>query len=352
MDRNGNGQEAPLVLFGAFDRHNLGDMLFAHVAAAEAGGRELIFAGLASRDLRPWGGHRVEAVARVAAQWPGPCDVLHVGGELLTCDAFEAAVMLLEPEEATAAIAAHDGKPDRIAWGQKQLGLRQRAPYVLPRSLFARPGKVVFNAVGGVDLERRDAALRREVIEHLRAADAVSVRDQVTHAVLARAGLHVPLVPDPVERAAVLFRDRIRARRDGAELTALRQRFAGGYRALQFAAAISDDATLARLAGALARAGSQPVVLFRAGAAPWHDQLEPYRRLVARLPMPAAIFQSLDIWDICALIAGASEVWASSLHAVIVARAFGVPYAPLPLEPDHPVLAKLRIYLDTWDGLP
>lgn len=49
----------PAILFGAFDRHNLGDLLFPHVAAALLPGRELLFAGLADRDLRALGGHRV-----------------------------------------------------------------------------------------------------------------------------------------------------------------------------------------------------------------------------------------------------------------------------------------------------
>ena len=46
----------PLILFGAFDRHNFGDLLFPHIATALLPGRELRFAGLALRDLRPYGG--------------------------------------------------------------------------------------------------------------------------------------------------------------------------------------------------------------------------------------------------------------------------------------------------------
>ena len=46
----------PVILFGAFDRHNFGDLLFPHVAAALLPGRDLRFAGLAERDLRGCGG--------------------------------------------------------------------------------------------------------------------------------------------------------------------------------------------------------------------------------------------------------------------------------------------------------
>jgi hypothetical protein len=45
-----------VILFGPFDRHNLGDLLFAHIASALLPGRELVVAGLAERDLRPSAG--------------------------------------------------------------------------------------------------------------------------------------------------------------------------------------------------------------------------------------------------------------------------------------------------------
>jgi len=49
----------PIILFGAFDRHNLGDLLFPHIAGALLPGTDLFHAGLARRDLRPHGGHAV-----------------------------------------------------------------------------------------------------------------------------------------------------------------------------------------------------------------------------------------------------------------------------------------------------
>ena len=48
--------DRPLILFGAFDRHNFGDLLLAQVAAGCFPERELHFAGLADRDLRAWDG--------------------------------------------------------------------------------------------------------------------------------------------------------------------------------------------------------------------------------------------------------------------------------------------------------
>jgi hypothetical protein len=88
------------------------------------------------------------------------------------------------------------------------------------------------------------------------------------------------------------------------------------------------------------------VVLFRAGAAPWHDDLEPYGRLIRRLAVPARIFESLHIWDICGLIAGARRFVGTSLHGRIVADAFAVPAVSLEQAPG--AARKLRAWLDTW----
>ena len=72
----------PTILFGAFDRHNFGDMLFPHVAAALLPARPLIFAGLAERDMREWGGHPVHAITQLAETWGNkPIRLIHAGGE-------------------------------------------------------------------------------------------------------------------------------------------------------------------------------------------------------------------------------------------------------------------------------
>jgi hypothetical protein len=298
------------ILFGAFDRHNLGDILLAAVAATKH--RTAACAGLAARDMTRFGGPRVRPLDAIAA----PVRLIHVGGELLDCDAEQAAYMLGDPG---------------LRWGRA-------APYVVARSRLPPGSRVEFRAVGGVGLGARDAAFRGEVATALREADAVTVRDRVTRDLLAASGIAAALEPDPVTRIAGLFGDALRAR--GAALA-----LPAGFVSVQFAAECGDDATLAAFVRGLDRIG-RPVVLFRAGAAPWHDELEPYRRLAGRLAMPCRVFESLDVRDICALIAAGRGCIATSLHARIVAEAFGVPALSLEREPGS--AAKLRAWLDTW----
>lgn len=324
------------LLFGAFDRHNLGDLLLAHVVTALLGALPAIWTGLATRDLSRCGGRPVAALAQVAAAWRGPPPVLiHVGGELLTCSAWQAAVMLQPPERAPQTVAYLEPRPqEQLDWVRRTLATAARAPYAAPREWIPPGSRVVYHAVGGVDLAAADAALRAEVLDKLRAAHRVSVRDRLTQAALQEAGIAAPLAPDAAVLVAELFGDSIRRRAAQGEVAALRSALPRGFVALQFSADYGDDATLAALASQLDEVAGTTgcgIVLFCAGIAPWHDDPRVYHRLAARLRTPALrCFASLDVWDLCALIASSRALAGSSLHGRIVAMAFGVPRVSLP----------------------
>lgn len=345
----------PTILFGAFDRHNFGDLLFPHIAAALLQRDGLVFAGLAERDLSGVGGHRVRSLARLAAEWDGGrANIIHVGGELLTCEAWQAAVMLLAEDEVQPTIAHFDRHPEeRSAWVQGQLGLSALAPYTVQRSLFPCESRMIYNAVGGVELGRVDAAMRAEVLANLREADVVGVRDAQTQAQLEAAGITTLLLPDPAVMVAELFGETIRQRAREGEIARIREAFPQGYIAVQFSADFGDDATLAQIAAQLdmiSNSSGYGVVFFCAGAAPWHDDPDCYRRVAARMKAPhVRILTSLELWDICAVVAHSRAYCGSSLHGRIVAMAFALPRISL----IHPRMAdrsaKQAAFAATWE---
>jgi hypothetical protein len=350
----------PTLLFGAFDRHNFGDLLFPHIASALLPGRRLIHAGLAARDLRLYGGHQTLAIAQLAVELRDqPVHILHVGGELLTCDAWQAAVMLQTPDQAQEIIARYERDPDqRRAWAAQTLGLVDQAPYCIARTLFSKVQKVGYCAIGGVDLAERPAAMREEVLAKLHTADGVSVRDKVTQENLAVAGIDAALTPDPGVLVKELFGDEIRKHAHHGEPAQVRAAFPQGYLSVQLSADFGDDASLNVIAAQLdeiAHATGLAIVLFRAGAAPWHDDMACYRRLAARLHAPAVwLFTSLQLWDICALIAYSRGYCGSSLHGRIVAMAHGLPR--LNVQPPAAAIqpSKQQAYCRCWElpGLP
>jgi hypothetical protein len=346
-----------VILFGPFDRHNLGDLLFAHIASALLPGRELVIAGLAERDLRPFGGHKVRALADVARSWPSgmPAIVLHAGGEVLTCSAWQAAAMLLPPDEAAPTIAHLEHHPgEQRGWVRGMLQTEALVPYAAARRFFA-PGATVrtgYLGVGGVGLSALADEMRAEVLEDLRAATAVTVRDHLTQAHLQAAGIHATLLPDPAVMVAELFSDLIRERSLTGEAARALATNPAGFLAVECSAEFAADASLDVLAQqvhAAARGEGLGVVLFRAGAAPWHDDLATLQRLARRLPAgTASVFESLDVWDICAVIAASRGVLASSLHAQIVAAAFGRPSTHLRSPAAPPGPTKHEAYGQTW----
>ena len=349
------GARRPVILFGAFDRHNFGDLLFPHVASALLPGQDPVCAGLAARDLRRHGGHRVVALASLALRAGDPrCSLIHVGGEILDCSAWQAAVMLLPPGEAQSVIAYLEARPDeRQAWVQTLLGRAARAPYVVSRRTHPALTRIVHAGVGGVGLDRADPALRAEVLADLQAADAVGVRDRCTLGHLAAAGVEARLMPDPAVMVAELFAARIRARAQSGEVARARRAFPQGYVAVQFSAEFGDEESLTTVAAQLGRVVAEHglgVLLFRAGAAPWHDDAALLDRVAARLrPGSARCFESLDLWEICALIASSRAYCGSSLHGRIVAAAFALPHVNLrsPAAAHGP--SKQAAYAATWD---
>ncbi|HEV2612494.1 MAG TPA: polysaccharide pyruvyl transferase family protein [Noviherbaspirillum sp.] len=348
------GKPVPIILFGAFDRHNFGDLLFPHIAAALLKERQLMFAGLASRDLRAVGGHQVTALPELATRYRSePIDILHVGGELLTCNAWEAAVMLLHPDKTSRVstrIAPDSGQ--RMHWAHARLGLPALVPYSVSPDMFPA-ARICYAAVGGVHLDELDAAMHAEVRTNLSQADMVSVRERHTQALLEAAGVPSLLMPDPAVMVAKIFGPVIRARMQAGEVATVRRLFPAGYIAIQFSEDFNDDATQTVIAGQLdliADSTGFGIVFFRAGAAPWHDRLEFYRNTATRMRMPAHVFESLHLWDICALIAGSQAYCGSSLHGRIVAAAFDLPRVTLRPPAQGNRQSKHAAYASAWEA--
>lgn len=194
---------------------------------------------------------------------------------------------------------------------------------------------------------------QKEVIAALKKADWISVRDRITQAHLKVTGVTASLCPDSAVMVKEYFDETIQQCRQQGEVAEMVRTFPRGFIACQFSAEFGDDETLDQLAKGLGRTSAETglgVVLFRAGAAPWHDQLEPYERLSARMPAGSVrIFQSLHLWDICALIVSSRAFCGSSLHGSIVAAAYGQPHVSLVSNRQRNKPGKVAAYLETWE---
>ncbi|NNM81487.1 MAG: polysaccharide pyruvyl transferase family protein [Burkholderiales bacterium] len=336
------------VLFGAFDRHNLGDLLIAEVVASMLN-HPCIFAGLVERDMTPFGGHMVTGISSLAFEPDSSTRLFQCGGEILTCSNSDAAIMLLDEEEAKRAAAWLEHHPEAgTEFSRSICGCDSLAPYVLSKRNFREETRLIFHAAGGADLDLAETALREEVYAKLSFADYVSVRDHVTQEHLRKAGIFSRLTPDPAVMTKELFADRIHF----AEFDEIMEKFPGGYLSIQFSADFGDDRTLdilARELDLISRSTGLGIVLFRAGAAPWHDDPACYRRLCSKMKPAPMIFEILDIWKICGLIARSRLFCGSSLHGRIIANSFLIPAISL-VRQESP--KKIGAYFETWEGKP
>lgn len=341
------------IVVGAFDRHNFGDLLFPHIAVRMLACHDTAYAGVARRDLTGVGGVATVALAGLAATLhDAPVAVIHAGGEILSCSPWHAAAMLLPPEQAASAITQLEADAARRDdFILHTLGRNAATPYVAARDLFPHARAIVFAGVGGISLEQ-DEAMRADVSARLREADFVGVRDAFTFSLLRNEGVAAALMPDPAVLLRELFGPLLVERGGRGECLAMRQCFPAGYLAVQCSADFGDDATLDVLAeqiGLLSRRAGLGAVLFRAGAATWHDDPAVYERMLSRPAIGAArIFHSLDVFDICALIAGSAGYCGSSLHGRIVAMAYGLPRVNLCMPPcdEH---GKTAAFAAAWD---
>ncbi|MCX7946646.1 MAG: polysaccharide pyruvyl transferase family protein [Hydrogenophilus sp.] len=335
-------------LFGAADRHNMGDLLLLRAARcwADQEGLRVREVGLRYHNLRGVGGARVEPFAAVwgRAQEGARMVVWHVGGAILETDAASAAEMLLPQREAAAALRwwrfSFEEAEREYARLLREAGPPRPFPYVAPP--LPEGGRVayLFTGVSG-QKGLGDEGVRRALAE----AKVVCVRDRESLRACTAAGVRAVLAPDPVEEMASEWGSREGWRRRG---WAFRQRW-GSFAAIQWAATAEVEGVAEEVRAGVER-GVLPrqIVFFAMGLAPLHDSMEAYQRVAQRLRkdrVPVKVWRAAHRDSIAGLIAGAKVVAASSLHALILADRLGVPqrfvwrWAP----------ERVTAYQSTWD---
>lgn len=306
------------ILFGAFERHNFGDLLmgFAFERLLRQKGINTIHASILENDLTGCGGTKVHSIFDLLANGLDPnIPILHVGGETASCS-FNDALACDSP----AALPYH--LKDIISSEVLQaLGTDRPFPYLTPpKERINRAAKLwghrLFYGIGLTRLSD-DRAHNERLSASLAAASMVSFRD--SHSVSNARSLGIDQAtysPD-----IVLSISRLMPVARPAKPRYLLMHFNGDY--------------LRRHSAALITALSQIAPHFEgglkiglAGTANYHDSLDEFyrfRQLAKASSVAIDVLPSVDILTICQQIANAAAVVSTSLHYRIVARSYGVP---------------------------
>ena len=316
-----------VLLVGAYERHNFGDLLFLLLTERCLGGAEVVAAAPFAADMTALLDRQVPAYGplldaeRFDAIWT-------VGGQVGAVDLARAYRMSASPAAYRKYLGAVDEEREAILRAAAG-GTPLVAPYV-PAPLAHPLNADAIAVLNSAGLAGAGPAL----LSVLRGHTVVRVRDRRSSALLASAGVEHVVAPDAVHAASVVWPAPPEEEREGAvvQISATLLRSLGH-------GAVADA-----LAGSAALRGL-PLRILLAGTATGHDSAAEWEPVVARLRRRGVDVELLGArrpLDLVAAIRRARVVIGTSLHVRVVAASYGV--ARVSLE-----RRKVTAYAAAWD---
>lgn len=322
---------AKTILYGAFARHNFGDMLFPHILESLLKSNsiktELEYCDIISRDMSEYGGHKVRSISDFF-DYEAQINVIHVGGEVGYCS-LDYAKMACQPSQ----INIHELN--------KISNSCMKMAYLLSKSIFNQSNVFIANSIGGVS----EAALSEiSTYEYIGFRDLPSY-EQASKNKTAKYNL----APDSAVMSRYFFEEKISSRSQSKVIKDLNKSIGSNYIAIQISAGIlnSRSKELAQKFEEIISKTQLPIVFFCAGIAAGHDSLSLLKaKFQKRLPTNMThFFQGLNIWDICNLISNAKFVASTSLHVRILAQQYCVPRISI-----APYIKQVH-FIEKWDNI-
>ncbi|MBP3441601.1 MAG: polysaccharide pyruvyl transferase family protein [Clostridia bacterium] len=224
----------------------------------------------------------------------------------------------------------------------RRFDCKTKFPYIISRKDMKSQCRIVYSNVGGFV-----SADESEAVDEIRNADYFSVRDSQSFKENSKYRQDVLLVPD----AAVLMSDVFPCEHLKKEVSDQVIRVNGEYIAVQFSLSYyrqHETEIIDTLKAFKKKHKNTDIVLVPIGYAILHDDLVALKSLKAQLP-EVILIEKLTVKEIMYLIAGASFFLGTSLHGIVTAMSFAVPYIALG---SHNSSAKLDTFVKTWGCEP
>lgn len=329
-----------VIAYGAYDRHNYGDLLFAIVLKRylEASGRFFVLiAATKKSNLSGYGALPTISLKKALEQTSQqPKTMLIVaGGECLTAQ-WESIIGYLAPQAFYYPIKAGPsliGHKAFIRLSRMFTAIPSDMPLVLgERDL---PGyKVMYNGVGGNEISGKNPLIHQAIKRNLKDCTYVSVRDHQTSAELDRLGVEHNLVPD----SAILISDIYPQQVDSTEPGHIVFHISDHYAKRRVEAIAQQLTELNVITG-------MKIALLTIGKAPGHTDDGPLDKLYSLLGEERAYrVDSGNIESIIHCIAASKLYCGTSMQGAVTALAYAVPQ--LALLPKR--VRKLSSFLETW----
>ncbi len=340
-----------ILIIGAFDRYNYGDLLFPLVIEQQLAtyGRpfDASYYGIRQSDLRALGGKPtddIDAFYRHCDTRDGHTSVIVAGGEAVAVTWSSLLLSLSRAYKRTHRFHHRVGRfVDLNKFAKWVLHGRTDLPFVFTRADFAGVDRVILNSLGGSELDPSLFDRYPALAERLRGVDYFAVRDKATVENLRLRGVSARLYPDSAVLMSKCYPNDVLAARVSAPVADYVAQKRGRYVFFQVKDnhAKHQEATIARQLDGIAGDSGLDLCFCPIGKAINHDDHLALARIAPLLEHPCRLFDDVSIWDIMYLIANARVYVGTSLHGAITAMSFAVPYVGIAVK-------KLDSYLRTW----
>jgi hypothetical protein len=343
-----------ILIIGAFDRYNYGDLLFPLIIEKQLDtynkGFKYEFFGIVRSDLTSEGGKPTLDIKAFYEECNHPhqqVSIIVAGGEALGVTWNSLLAALNKPFQR---IHKHHVRLSKYVdlnlIAKKILKGKTTLPFVFDKDDFKSVNKVILNSLGGSGIKSPHFDRYTFMKSKLQKADYFAVRDNITLNNLEQNGVKALLFPD----SAILMSEFYALEGLEKSLTKGVQEYVqqnrGNYIFFQInkKTTVGKERLIARELDKIFRQEHTEICLCPIGKALNHDDHEALQSVKQKMESPSTYFDAENIWDIMYLIAHSKAYIGTSLHGAITSMSYAVPHVGLKVE-------KLDAYLATW-GVP
>ncbi|GGF24772.1 polysaccharide pyruvyl transferase family protein [Echinicola rosea] len=343
-----------ILIIGAFDRYNYGDLLFPLIIEKQletlGKGYRFRFFGLVESDLSRVGGKPTEGLEAFYQACNATEENNHVivaGGEALGVTWHSLFAALNPTYQKVHRYRYRLSKYiDLNAMARRFLKGKTTLPLVFTKDDFGKVSSVILNSLGGSGINKSVFGKYPFMKVKLDGVEYLAVRDRQTVENLQANQVAAQLFPDSAILMSEFYpivdlRDRVTP-----SVREYVQANRGKYLFFQINRknSLGEEAMIAGQLEQVYRQSATELCLCPIGKALDHDDHLALAEVRWQLDSPHTYFDADNIWDIMYLIANAKCYAGTSLHGAITAMSYAVPHVGLKVE-------KLNAYLATW-GLP
>tara|TARA_R110001583_G_scaffold105202_1_gene252641 strand:+ start:4767 stop:5951 length:1185 start_codon:yes stop_codon:yes gene_type:complete len=340
-----------IILYGAFDRHNYGDLLFPlimeRVIKHQFPEKSLVVASLINRDLSEYGAPKTVSIKEALKNSKPNATVILAGGDVVACD-WQSAYGYLLPSlifPLYERIACYYFSKITEQLVKRIVGLTSIFPFNLNRNDLGAARNIIYNSVDATGVS--SVTNQNEILplsKVINEANFVSVRDIFSQTQLARIGFSSPqLAPDSATVMSAYISVNELEQKSSWPTKNIIESYIEGYIVFQISQAHihGKEAAFAMALTKVSRACKLPIVFIVIG-----NTSVGVNKVTAMLADDIVYDTYLDgnIFDIMSIIRNASCYCGTSLHGLITAMSFCVPRVAL-----LPELIKQINYMQTWD---